>query len=128
MILHGDADKLVPIQQAEIFLARMKEVGATGELVVRKGAGHGWLVRGVPVERQTDDLAAHRPENREAGSPTRNPRHRDCWHDSQNKSNVGFQLAFGQSHDFRRRLNPRGDVKPITSVALDAVLRLTAGC
>jgi acetyl esterase/lipase len=42
LIIHGDADKLVPIQQAETFLARMKELGATGELVLRKDAGHGW--------------------------------------------------------------------------------------
>ncbi|MCI0642123.1 MAG: alpha/beta hydrolase [Gemmataceae bacterium] len=42
LILHGDADKLVPIQQAEIFVAKYKEVGAEAELVVRKGAAHGW--------------------------------------------------------------------------------------
>lgn len=42
LILHGDADKLVPIQQAEIFVAGMKEKGAVGELVVRPGAAHGW--------------------------------------------------------------------------------------
>jgi acetyl esterase/lipase len=42
LIIHGDADKLVPIQQAETFLARMKEAGVTTELVVKKGAAHGW--------------------------------------------------------------------------------------
>ncbi len=43
LIIHGDADKLVPIQQAEIIMAKFKEVGVPAELVVRPGAGHGWL-------------------------------------------------------------------------------------
>ncbi len=42
LIVHGDADQLVPIQQAEIFIARMKEAGVPAELVVKKGASHGW--------------------------------------------------------------------------------------
>ena len=43
MIIHGDADKLVPIQQAEIFIAKLKEAGVPAELVVKHGAGHGWF-------------------------------------------------------------------------------------
>jgi acetyl esterase/lipase len=42
LIIHGDADKLVPIQQAEVMVAKLKEVGVPAELVVKKGAGHGW--------------------------------------------------------------------------------------
>lgn len=42
LIIHGDADKLVPIQQAEIIIEKLKEAGVPAELVVRKGAGHGW--------------------------------------------------------------------------------------
>jgi acetyl esterase/lipase len=42
LIIHGDADKLVPIQQAEVIVAKLKEVGVPAELVVKKGAGHGW--------------------------------------------------------------------------------------
>jgi len=42
LIIHGDADKLVPIQQAEIIIAKLKEVGVPAELVVRPKAGHGW--------------------------------------------------------------------------------------
>jgi len=41
LIIHGDADFLVPIQQAEIIIAKMKENNVPCELVVRKGAGHG---------------------------------------------------------------------------------------
>jgi acetyl esterase/lipase len=43
LIIHGDADKLVPIQQAEVMLARLKEAGIPAELVRREGADHGWL-------------------------------------------------------------------------------------
>jgi acetyl esterase/lipase len=51
LIMHGDADKLVPIQQAELFIARMKEAGVPAELVVKKGAAHGWpgLEKDVPI-------------------------------------------------------------------------------
>ena len=42
LIIHGDADKLVPIQQAETFLERAKEDGVKTKLVVKKGEAHGW--------------------------------------------------------------------------------------
>jgi acetyl esterase/lipase len=42
LIIHGDKDKLVPIQQAEIFLEKLKGAGVPAELVARKDAVHGW--------------------------------------------------------------------------------------
>jgi acetyl esterase/lipase len=42
LIIHGDKDDIVPFQQAEVFVAKMKEQGVSVELVVRKGQGHGW--------------------------------------------------------------------------------------
>jgi acetyl esterase/lipase len=42
LIIHGDADKLVPIQQAESFVAQMKKADVPAELVVKRGAAHGW--------------------------------------------------------------------------------------
>jgi acetyl esterase/lipase len=42
LILHGDKDRLVPFQQAESFIARLKEAGVTCELVTRKDAEHVW--------------------------------------------------------------------------------------
>jgi acetyl esterase/lipase len=42
LIIHGDADKIVPIQQAEAIIAKLKEVKVPAELVVKKGADHGW--------------------------------------------------------------------------------------
>jgi len=42
LIIHGDADKLVPIYQAEKFVERSRAVGATAKLIVRPGKVHGW--------------------------------------------------------------------------------------
>lgn len=43
LIIHGDKDEVVPLQQAESFQAKARMVGAkTVELVVRPGKGHGW--------------------------------------------------------------------------------------
>jgi acetyl esterase/lipase len=43
LILHGDADTLVPLEQSEWFVKRAREAGRTVELVVRPGKKHGWL-------------------------------------------------------------------------------------
>jgi acetyl esterase/lipase len=42
LIIHGDADKLVPIYQAEQFIDRCKQMGVTAKLEVRPGKEHGW--------------------------------------------------------------------------------------
>jgi acetyl esterase/lipase len=43
LIIHGDADKLVPLQQSEEIVEKLKKAGVETNLVVKKGAGHGWL-------------------------------------------------------------------------------------
>jgi acetyl esterase/lipase len=43
LIIHGDADAVVPLQQSESFAEKAKEVGAPEvKIIVRKGKGHGW--------------------------------------------------------------------------------------
>jgi dipeptidyl aminopeptidase/acylaminoacyl peptidase len=42
LIIHGDADKLVPIQQAQIFIDKAKSLGVPARLVTRPGQQHGW--------------------------------------------------------------------------------------
>lgn len=42
LIIHGDADKLVPIQQAEIMVEALKKAGIPAKLVTKPGASHGW--------------------------------------------------------------------------------------
>lgn len=51
LIIHGDADLLVPIQQAELIVGKLKEVGVPAELVVKPGAKHGWpeLVKDLSI-------------------------------------------------------------------------------
>jgi acetyl esterase/lipase len=41
LILHGDADPLVPVGQSEILHEALKKAGVPSELVVIKGGGHG---------------------------------------------------------------------------------------
>jgi acetyl esterase/lipase len=41
LIIHGDADPLVPIQQSKLYVARAAAAGAVAQLVTRPGAEHG---------------------------------------------------------------------------------------
>jgi acetyl esterase/lipase len=43
LIIHGDADPLVPFEQSERFDAKLMENGIPHRLVTRKNAGHVWL-------------------------------------------------------------------------------------
>jgi acetyl esterase/lipase len=42
LIIHGDKDFLVPIQQSRVIMAKLKEAGVPCELVVKQGEAHGW--------------------------------------------------------------------------------------
>jgi acetyl esterase/lipase len=43
LIIHGDADVVVPLQQSESFAAKAKAAGASEvKILVRTGKGHGW--------------------------------------------------------------------------------------
>ena len=42
-LVQGTTDLLVPQIQAETFMSALKEKGIANELVIKKGAGHGWL-------------------------------------------------------------------------------------
>src|SRR5262249_34949909 len=43
LIIHGDQDRLVPLQQSESIVQKLKEARVETKLVVKHGAGHGWL-------------------------------------------------------------------------------------
>ena len=43
LLIHGDADPVVPLQQSEAMVAALKKVGIPVELIVKKGGGHPWL-------------------------------------------------------------------------------------
>lgn len=42
LIIHGDADRLVPFQQAQILVDKLKAAGVEAKLVAKPGAQHGW--------------------------------------------------------------------------------------
>lgn len=48
-IIHGDADKVVPLQQSKIMIEGLKAAGVPCTLQIKPGAGHGW--DGMNVER-----------------------------------------------------------------------------
>jgi dipeptidyl aminopeptidase/acylaminoacyl peptidase len=54
LIMHGDADTLVPICQAQTFVKRCEEMGSTAKLVVREGKQHGWPDMGKDMELFAD--------------------------------------------------------------------------
>jgi acetyl esterase/lipase len=43
LLIHGDADTVVPLQQSELMLDALKKAGVAAELIVKKGGGHPWL-------------------------------------------------------------------------------------
>ena len=54
LIIHGDGDTLVPLQQSEVIVEKFKKTGVEAKLVVKKGAGHGWVGSGQrpdPIRR-----------------------------------------------------------------------------
>jgi acetyl esterase/lipase len=50
LIIHGDRDTLVPLQQSETMIAELKKARVPAQLIIKPGAGHGWphLDRDMP--------------------------------------------------------------------------------
>ncbi len=59
LIIHGDADKLVPIYQAEIYKKKADAVGATVRVDVKPGADHGWAKMEKDLATFADWFDAH---------------------------------------------------------------------
>jgi acetyl esterase/lipase len=54
LLIHGDQDPLVPLQQSESFVVALRESGGVGELMVVEGAGHGWPGMNKDTEKVAD--------------------------------------------------------------------------
>ena len=54
LIIHGDADTLVPLDQSERFAERARAVGREVRLEVRPGKKHGWPTMALDVLRMAD--------------------------------------------------------------------------
>jgi acetyl esterase/lipase len=59
LIVHGDKDTLVPIQQAQTFIDKMKEQKLHAELIVHEGGAHGWAGMDKEVVKIADWFGAH---------------------------------------------------------------------
>ena len=51
MIIHGDVDKLLPIQQARWIMPKFKAVGGEAELLVMPGKNHGWKAEPEEIKK-----------------------------------------------------------------------------
>ncbi|MBX9789050.1 MAG: alpha/beta hydrolase [Pirellulales bacterium] len=54
LLIHGDADLLVPLQQSQVMLEALKKAGVPCELIVKKGGGHPWATINEEVAIATD--------------------------------------------------------------------------
>jgi acetyl esterase/lipase len=59
LLIHGDKDQLVPLQQSEVILAKFKEAGVPADLIVKKGAPHGWPSLPLDLEKCADWFDKH---------------------------------------------------------------------
>jgi acetyl esterase/lipase len=59
LVIHGETDALVPLQQSEAFVAKLKGAGVDARLVVKAGAGHGWPGMGQELSTFADWFDQH---------------------------------------------------------------------
>ena len=71
LIIHGDADKLVPIQQAEIIVEKLQAAGVEAKLIAKPGAAHGWGGIEKDISSLADWFDAHlkKPTDTKAEAP-----------------------------------------------------------
>ena len=62
LIIHGDADRLVPIQQAQSLVEKLMAAGVEAKLVTKPGAAHGWPGQEKDVALIADWFDAHLKE------------------------------------------------------------------
>lgn len=64
LLIHGDADPLVPLQQSQKMVAALKAAGGSAELIVKKGGGHPWMTLPEEVKIMADWFDQHLPETK----------------------------------------------------------------
>ena len=57
LLIHGDADAIVPYQQSEILVAKLKEANVPVKLITKPGKNHGWPDIGSDVPSIVDFFA-----------------------------------------------------------------------
>ena len=72
LIIHGDADDVVPLQQSQSYQQRAREVGARPvDLIIRQGKPHGWPQGSIVWKSQEDMQEMIRWFDRELGQVER---------------------------------------------------------
>lgn len=76
LIIHGDSDPLVPMQQSQIFVAALKAAGGDAQLIVKHGGGHPWPTINEEVAVMADwlDKRLTSPSASEAKPPQALPK------------------------------------------------------
>ena len=64
LLIHGDADPLVPLQQSQKMVAALKAAGGSAELIVKQGGGHPWMTLPEEVKIMADWFDQHLPESK----------------------------------------------------------------
>jgi predicted esterase len=59
LLIHGDADPLVPLQQSQKMVTALKEAGGSAELIIKKGGGHPWMTIPEEVKVMADWFDEH---------------------------------------------------------------------
>ncbi len=60
-MLHGEVDRLVPVQQAQSLKEKLDAAGVANELIVRPGADHGWPEMVADMAKVADWFDRHLP-------------------------------------------------------------------
>ncbi len=63
LIVHGTKDELVPLQQAETMVAKLKEAGVTAELIVKEDGKHDGVIVKENMPRVLDWFDKHLAKN-----------------------------------------------------------------
>ena len=59
LLIHGDADDVVPLQQSEVMIDRLNEAGVENQLIIEEGGGHAWLTIREDVETMAQWFEKH---------------------------------------------------------------------
>jgi acetyl esterase/lipase len=62
LLIHGDADPLVPLQQSQKMVDAVKAAGGSAELIVKKGGGHPWMTIFEEVKIMAHWFDRHLPD------------------------------------------------------------------
>ena len=54
LLIHGDADKVVPLSQSKKLVEAITKAGGSAELIVKSGGGHPWLTLPQEVKVMAD--------------------------------------------------------------------------